>query len=1481
MTDGVRRGRGAASSARGSLFLRPRCAAHILVAGAATVILLLASPVRAADRQALHSHIPQAIADLSLQPIARLPGTNRLQLAIGLPLRNREALETLLEQIYDPTSPQYRHYLTPDEFTEKFGPTRQDYEAVINFAKSRGLTVVGTHPNRMLLDVSGSVANIEKTFHVALHVYRHPTQARTFFAPDVEPSVELTVPLLGISGLNNYTLPHPMNLRRLPTAARARAEPARGSGPSGTYMGSDFRAAYVPGVSLTGAGQTLGLLEFDGYYPSDITAYEGLASLPNVTLQNVLLDGYGGAAGVNNAEVALDIEVAVAMAPGLSKVIVYEAGPSGFPNDILNRMATDNLARQISSSWTWGGGADATTDQIFQQMAAQGQSFFQASGDSGAYHGSTAGDYPADDPYITIVGGTTLATTGPGGIWIFEAAWSWFPFGQADATSGGSSTVYGIPSWQQGISMTTNNGSTTRRNIPDVALTADNICVISDNGNSGDFGGTSCAAPLWAAFAALVNQQATANGLPPIGFINPAIYAIGKGSNFTADFHDVTSGNNTNTTSPGNFFAVTGYDLCTGWGTPNGQNMIDALTGSGADLVVTKTASPNPIAVGSPVTYTVAVTNKGPSAAASVTVTDALPASVTLNSAIASQGACTTNGNVVICAVGSLAGNAVATIAISVTPQSVGLLTNTAVVSALTTDPNPTNNTATAVTTITSPLTWSVTPGAINYGTLVTGQTNNQSFSIVNSGHSTVTGTATLVTAGSPFAIVSGSPFSVSAGRTKTVTVSFRPVSAGSFTNTVVFTGTGGALSNSVTGAAATAAQLNVTPLTQSFGTVTTGTTAQASFVVTNGGGATLSGTASITTAGFSIASNATYTVAGFSSMNVMVNFRPSSAISFTGKVIFTSTGGRSTNTVTGQGVTAPAANFTATPTSGAAPLTVTFADTSTGTITNRVWTWGDGTVTTTIATNLTHVYSCGGPYSVNLVVVGPGQSSTLTKAGLISVVDTTPPTITACAPAMTNSVGADCQASVPDFTSSVQATDNCTPGSALVKTQSPPVGTLVGTGTTAVTITVEDAAGNTATCQASYIVSDMTPPTIVSCASSATATANSAGQAPVPDFTAQVQATDNCTPSNALVKTQSPPAGTLVGIGATPVVISITDASGNSAVCATMFTVQAVPPGANFTATPTTGNVPLAVDFSNLSTGSITTVVWDFGDGDSSTAPNPSHSYTNAGTFSVSLTAYGPAGTNTVTRPGYITVSAALAPTITAGPTVTNAMLQVGNQAVVVAGETNAFIVSATDPNGLDLGYQWQFGDGATNAPDPRPAAVHVYNANCGPYIASVSVNNGFAAVSSNLVVAVACHLPVTKMQLKPNFTKPDSDSAALTATVDLDPAFQPLNQTLTLDMGDALLQFTLSKKGRGITGSNIARLSFNKRTGLWTLAVRLNKGNWHDQWAAHGMVNAMIKTPGVTVTVPVVALVGDTAFATDRPLNYTATADKAGLAK
>ncbi|MDR3413944.1 MAG: S53 family serine peptidase, partial [Formivibrio sp.] len=527
--------------------------------------------------------------------------TNVLHLAIGLPLRNQDQLNALLQQVSDPSSPNYRHYLTGEEFTSQFGATEEDSQAVINFAKANALTVTRVHGNRMLIEVDGKAADIGRAFNVSFHTYHLAAENRDFYAPDQEPTVAASLPILDVQGLNNYVRPRP-RIHFGPVKKSTRL----GSGPFGTYLGNDFRAAYVPGTPLNGAGEKVALFEYDGYLASDISLYEQRAGLSAVGLTNILLQGSTGAPFDPNAqgEVTLDIDMVIAMAPSISQILVYEGNLQAayLPNLVLNQIAADNSAHQVSCSWGWSGGPSSTTDQIFQQMILQGQSFFDASGDvcaflppgsAGSVDDPTLDNAPSDDPYITQVGATTLQTTGPVGSFVSESVWNWgleFPGQGLDGvgSSGGISGYYSIPAWQQGISMTNNQGSTTMRNLPDVALTGDNIFIIENGLDQDGVAGTSCAAPLWAGFIALVNQQAAAHGLGVVGFINPAIYAIAKTAAYTNCFRDVVAGNNTWSQSTNEFFAVPGFDLCAGLGSPNGTNLINALaTTSNAPVVYT------------------------------------------------------------------------------------------------------------------------------------------------------------------------------------------------------------------------------------------------------------------------------------------------------------------------------------------------------------------------------------------------------------------------------------------------------------------------------------------------------------------------------------------------------------------------------------------------------------------------------------------------------------------------------------------------------------------------------------------------------------------------------------------------------------------------------------------------------------------------------------------------------------------------------
>ena len=292
------------------------------------LFFLFASAAFAAERQILSGHVPDAVAAFHLQPLGRLPATNHLHIAINLPLRNIDMLNQLIQQVYAPASTNFHRWLTPDQFTERFGPTKTNYQEVVKFAELNGLKVTRPHPGRAVAGIDGTVADIEKALHVKLLQYQHPTEARRFFAPDVEPSLDLAVPILAISGLNNYEGHHSHLKSNTKTGPKPRyTSPGPGSGTNGYYLGADFRNAYVPGAPVTGTGQVVGLVEScqdGGYNPGDIQLYERMTGAPNVPLVPIFQNAQVGVPGHWNVEFSVDIEMVIAMAPGISNIILYE-----------------------------------------------------------------------------------------------------------------------------------------------------------------------------------------------------------------------------------------------------------------------------------------------------------------------------------------------------------------------------------------------------------------------------------------------------------------------------------------------------------------------------------------------------------------------------------------------------------------------------------------------------------------------------------------------------------------------------------------------------------------------------------------------------------------------------------------------------------------------------------------------------------------------------------------------------------------------------------------------------------------------------------------------------------------------------------------------------------------------------------------------------------------------------------------------------
>ena len=527
-------------------------------------------------------HTRETVTSGEARSLGRLPGSQMLHFDIVLPLRHQPELDNFLQELYDPSSVSYRHFLSPKEFTERFGPSQEDFDALVRFARASGFTVVGGSRDGMDLQLKGTVSSIESAFHVTMGLYQHPTENRTFFAPDREPTPNVAAPIWHITGLDNFSIPRPLVEHR---NVKVHSNVVKGSCPGGYYCGSDMRAAYYGGSALTGAGQNVGLLEFVGYNIKDVNTYfTNTHQTNNVPIIGISTDGTSlncVAPGCDDAEQTLDITQAISMAPGLAGLYVF-VGSSD--TAMLSSMSTHTpLVGQIGSSWSWRPSDANAADPFFMKFATQGQNFFQAAGDSGAYKVNSQFVFPGDDPYVTVVGGTDLIVQSAGGPWASETAW-------VDG-GGGLYTPdsFPIPAYQQlpGVITQANKGSTTIRNSPDVSGESNfDFYVCADqSGCGGGWGGTSFAAPMWAGYMALVNQQALANGNPQLGFINPALYAIGVSSGYSAAFHDITSGTNGEPTTPG-------YDLATGWGSPNGVGLINALAGSGGGGTPALTLTP-------------------------------------------------------------------------------------------------------------------------------------------------------------------------------------------------------------------------------------------------------------------------------------------------------------------------------------------------------------------------------------------------------------------------------------------------------------------------------------------------------------------------------------------------------------------------------------------------------------------------------------------------------------------------------------------------------------------------------------------------------------------------------------------------------------------------------------------------------------------------------------------------------------------------
>jgi len=830
-------------------------------------------------------HVREATLNGQAQLVGQLPVTQILHFDIVLALSHPAELKSFLQEVYDPSSPSYRHFVAVPEFTERFGPSQEDYDAVIRFAKASGFTVLGGSRDSMDIQLKGSVANIEKALHVTMAVYQHPTENRTFYSPDREPTVDLPFQLWHISGLDNYSIPRPLFVKR-DVQAQAQSEAITGSCPEASFCGSDMRAAYYGAGPLNGSGQTLGLLEFEGYDIADLNTYfANIGQTDNVPVIGISTDGSSlsclYADSCDDTEAMIDMTQAISMAPALTDLNVY-VGASA--TAILGSMSTNSpLDAQLSSSWTWSPPDPDTDNPFFMKFAAQGQNFFQAAGDSGAYNPLAQATWPAVSQYVVVVGGTVLETQSPGGPWKSETAW---------VEGGGGYTQdsnFPIPAWQQipGVINSGNEGSTTYRNSPDVSANSNfsfYVCADQTTCTENQIGGTSFAAPMWAGFLALVNQQAVANGNPTLGFIDPAVYNIGVGSDYNSDFYDITAGSN-------GYPAVTGYDLATGWGSPTGPSLINDLAGGGGGTPnFTLAASPNGVTItqGSSGTSTITITPENGFSDSITLSASGLPSGVTAGF---SPNPATSTSLLTLTASASATTGTV-TVTITGTSDS---LTNT-ILLGLTV--NSSSGGAPAVTLAPTSLTWNkITLGATGATKLVT--LTNSGTATLNISSITTSGDFPLVAVAKPCSIVA-------AGKNCQIKVTFTPTQVGVETGTLTISdnAANSPQTMALTGTGGTPAAL--TPASATYAARTVGTTSAAKvFTLTNHLNAALTSVSISTTGDFSVSTTTCGTsVAALGTCKIDVVFTPTATGTRTGTLQVSDSANNSpqTSSLTGTG---------------------------------------------------------------------------------------------------------------------------------------------------------------------------------------------------------------------------------------------------------------------------------------------------------------------------------------------------------------------------------------------------------------------------------------------------------------------------------------------------------------------------------------------------------------------------------------------------
>jgi subtilase family serine protease len=574
--------------------------------------------------------LPATAASVDLSPmvgkstyLSPVDAEEQISVILSLPLGDSAGAAEFAQRVSNPKDPLYRKYITPEEFAARYGANANDYAALKQWAIAHGLTIAHEAGARTSLTVRGSVGQFQALFGTQVNNYRS-ADGSEFYSASVKPAIPdaIAAKVSGIIGLTNSVQYAPLakvykSFGETGVAPADGTDTAGGTGPGGAYAASDLRTAYrIPHFGGL-IPQTVAVFEQGGFFKYDVETYLKRMNLPHPPVTFVGVNGYDGYVYDFKVELeaVLDIDMVIAINPQVKEVMVYEDGNDPFGValiDALDQVAQDNKAQILSISYGLDESEQGTDQMIAEntvltQLASQGITVLASAGDDGAYGLTGTANYPAtynvsdpgSQPLITCVGGTSLAT-GPGQVYVTESVWNRLGSGHG-ATGGGISSYWPIPSWQPGEWVSLNGGSSTYRNVPDVAAVGDPITGVAvysrPNGGWLQIGGTSVSAPVWAGYLSIVNAGLGYVGNTKIGFVNPVFYQ-------DTELYQILDGSNGDAITFGlpGYGAGSPYNNCCGtgslWGGGLAYQIITAGTSgtppsqiTGLTITPTKTAA--------------------------------------------------------------------------------------------------------------------------------------------------------------------------------------------------------------------------------------------------------------------------------------------------------------------------------------------------------------------------------------------------------------------------------------------------------------------------------------------------------------------------------------------------------------------------------------------------------------------------------------------------------------------------------------------------------------------------------------------------------------------------------------------------------------------------------------------------------------------------------------------------------------------------